>query len=749
MISSWHQSLLNRSLAYHRWHERPEHKFWHWFLLLVACVLSLVSISHYSSPTDIGEQTLTSAVHAAQTIRHNYTIQSCYGGTNANNTCTSDTDCSGGVCLNPVVAWWNLDEPSGTRYATGGSCGADCNLSDVNTVSQDATNKMEGSGAASFSIANGEYQECSDATCGGIGKLDFNSNLTMACWARRTSGGGVCNIFQKLSGSPSNGYRVQLLSGGQLQYGLYNAGSGCSTNGQSSAPVDTWHHWGIAFNDIAKTVQMYFDGKTEGSALACPTGIGDSTRNFSISQSGTSQSMDGQLDECFAANQAYTNQQVCEICRLGLDGEESDRGAQCGSCDPGAAISPPSDATPPFLSNGSPTSQLPAGTTQTTLSLTTDGNSTCKYSTTAGTSYSSMPSTFSTTGSANHSTPITGLADGQSYTYYARCQDTANNPNTSDYPISFSVASSQSPDTTPPTVSITTPANNSTISGNVTVSANASDPTVEGQTTSGVAGVTFFYDFVNQIADILTAQFTTLWNTTAISNGIHTLIARVRDAAGNLTTSNPISVTVNNTSQSGNTYYVDFDGTSGVTCNDTNPGTSQSSPWCTIPGSRTTDNSGWLRASWGSISNTNKLTAGDTIWIKAGTTYSNSEGGRIVTNNIGGTGFWSHGTNNAPIQLKVHPAWGSGHVTIDCQGMTVGQWEGCVQSYKQSGGGTDWIYIRGASQSSRFIVINSARVGMITGGGVIGRLYEYVEVAWSGYFGIENISANGVTIKIG
>ena len=697
MISSWHQSLLNRSLAYHRWHERPEHKFWHWFLLFVACVLSLVSISHYSSPTDIGEQTLTSAVHAAQTIRHNYTIQSCYGGTNANNTCTSDTDCSGGVCLNPVVAWWNLDEPSGTRYATGGSCGADCNLSDVNTVSQDATNKMEGSGAASFSIANGEYLECSDATCGGIGKLDFNSNLTMACWARRTSGGGVRNIFQKLSGSPSNGYRFQLLSGGQLQYGLYNAGSGCSTNGQSSAPVDTWHHWGIAFNDIAKTVQMYFDGKTEGSALACPTGIGDSTRNFSISQSGTSQSMDGQLDECFAANQAYTNQQVCEICRFGLDGEESDRGAQCGSCDPGPAVSPPSsDTTPPVLSNGSPTSQLPADTTQTTMQVTTNENATCKYSTTAGVSYASMSDTFSTTGSTSHSTLITGLSDGQSYTYYIRCQDTASTPNANpdDYPISFSVAAPAG-DTTPPTVSITTPANNSTVSGNATITANASDNV-------GVTGVTFFYDLVNQIADILTAPFTTLWNTTTVPDGPYTLTATARDAAGNTAISASVGVTVNNgPPPAGNVYYVDP-----VTGNNANNGTSPSTPWQNPPGTRNIADTGFYSSTWGSISTTNKIKCGDTIYLKGGATQTSAEGGAWDFDSIYYTNTCTTGSR---ITLKVatNAEWAGagGHFTLDATNVvpavagTGCDWPGIVAIHQLS-----FFQILGRSDTARFRV---------------------------------------------
>ena len=98
------------------------------------------------------------------------------------------------------------------------------------------------------------------------------------------------------------------------------------------------------------------------------------------------------------------------------------------------------DLTPPTLSNGSPSGTLSADTTSTTLSITTNENATCRYSTTTGTSYDSMTNTFTTTGGTNHSTTITGLTNGGSYTYYIRCQDEAGNANTTDYPISFSIA---------------------------------------------------------------------------------------------------------------------------------------------------------------------------------------------------------------------------------------------------------------------------------------------------------------------
>jgi hypothetical protein len=100
------------------------------------------------------------------------------------------------------------------------------------------------------------------------------------------------------------------------------------------------------------------------------------------------------------------------------------------------------DTTAPVRSSGSPSSSLAGGTTQTTLSLTTDEAATCKYGTVADTAYGSIASTFSTTGGTSHSVTVGGLADSTSYTYYVRCADVSSNVDADDYTISFSVSAS-------------------------------------------------------------------------------------------------------------------------------------------------------------------------------------------------------------------------------------------------------------------------------------------------------------------
>jgi hypothetical protein len=106
---------------------------------------------------------------------------------------------------------------------------------------------------------------------------------------------------------------------------------------------------------------------------------------------------------------------------------------------------PPPDTTPPFRTNGQPSGVLTFGTTQATLSLTTNENATCRYSQTAGVAYASMTGTFTTTGATSHSRTVTGLTNGGTYNYYVRCIDAASNANPDDFAISFSVAATSGP----------------------------------------------------------------------------------------------------------------------------------------------------------------------------------------------------------------------------------------------------------------------------------------------------------------
>src|SRR4029077_6352266 len=70
----------------------------------------------------------------------------------------------------------------------------------------------------------------------------------------------------------------------------------------------------------------------------------------------------------------------------------------------------------------------------------------------------------------------------------------------------------------------------------VTLTANASDNV-------GVVGVQFKLNGANLGAEDTTAPYSISWDTTALAAGTYTLTAVARDAAGNVTTSAPVTVT--------------------------------------------------------------------------------------------------------------------------------------------------------------------------------------------------------------
>src|SRR5438034_1270092 len=70
-----------------------------------------------------------------------------------------------------------------------------------------------------------------------------------------------------------------------------------------------------------------------------------------------------------------------------------------------SAVDSPPDTTPPVRSGGQPMGALPAGTTQTTLALTTNEAATCRYSSSAGVSYNAMTRSEERRGGTAHTTP--------------------------------------------------------------------------------------------------------------------------------------------------------------------------------------------------------------------------------------------------------------------------------------------------------------------------------------------------------
>lgn len=97
-------------------------------------------------------------------------------------------------------------------------------------------------------------------------------------------------------------------------------------------------------------------------------------------------------------------------------------------------------------------------------------------------------------------------------------------------------------DTVAPTVTITSPVDGASVSGIINVNATASD-------NLGVSGVQFYVDANPVGNEITTAPYTYNLDTTILTNGAHTLLAKAIDAAGNQGSSTQINVSVANVVQ--------------------------------------------------------------------------------------------------------------------------------------------------------------------------------------------------------
>jgi hypothetical protein len=94
----------------------------------------------------------------------------------------------------------------------------------------------------------------------------------------------------------------------------------------------------------------------------------------------------------------------------------------------------------------------------------------------------------------------------------------------------------------PPTVSISTPAANDTVSGTVTLTATAA---AASQYMVTVASVAFLVDNAS-VGTVMASPYTFMWDSTKVTNGNHTITAKVTDSAGGNATSPGVVVNVQN-----------------------------------------------------------------------------------------------------------------------------------------------------------------------------------------------------------
>jgi chitodextrinase len=130
----------------------------------------------------------------------------------------------------------------------------------------------------------------------------------------------------------------------------------------------------------------------------------------------------------------------------------------------------------------------------------------------------------------------TGLAASTEYRYNVRAFDAAGN--VSELSSTLTVTTEAVPDTEAPVVSITNPGDGALVAETVSVTASATDNV-------GVTYVEFLLDGTVVSTDS-SSPYSYSWDTTELDDGDYTLRARAYDAAGNVGTSDPVTVTVQN-----------------------------------------------------------------------------------------------------------------------------------------------------------------------------------------------------------
>lgn len=182
-----------------------------------------------------------------------------------------------------------------------------------------------------------------------------------------------------------------------------------------------------------------------------------------------------------------------------------------------------SAAVGPVRVNGGPAGLLPKGKPAVALTLDTETESVCRWSTRAGTDYDIMSSVFmSSMEGRRHQFPLRHLVAG-SHTYFVRCKDAAGTVNPADFAITFQI-----PDVTPP----------SRPEGFTAIPAGPTDINLRWEPAVDDVAVVKYWIYRDSVHVATVAAPASLHRQTALSPGKFFLFqVRAVDAAGNASAS--------------------------------------------------------------------------------------------------------------------------------------------------------------------------------------------------------------------
>lgn len=399
-----------------------------------------------------------------------------------------------------LVAHWSYDQSTGTTLTDNSGNGHTGTFGSTPTWTAGKINnslKFDGSDVVKL---------------GNITQMNGINKLTLAAWIKRTSTGSMVLLGKQTS---NQDVAIEAWSDG---YVYFQMSKGSDTYGKVALNDTAWHHVAMVFDGTqtgnANRLKAYVDGvqKTLAFNGTVGTTTTTSTTTFNIGKVGSDYS-NGQIDDTWLYARALSQAEVQDLAQVSA---------------------PAPDTTAPTSPSGLTATAVSQSQVNLSWSAATDNVGVTGYrvyrdgvaiATTSGTTYQN-----------------TGLTASTSYNYTVRAYDAAGNESADSNTAAATTLDPPAPDTVAPTVSLSSPADGATVSGIITLAATASDNV-------GVAGVKLYANGTQIGPEITTAPYSASWNTSSVANGTVQLTAVARDAAGNTTTSSPVTVTVDNVVQ--------------------------------------------------------------------------------------------------------------------------------------------------------------------------------------------------------
>ena len=430
----------------------------------------------------------------------------------------------------------NVPPPNGLVAAYGFSDGAGTTSTDFSGNGRTATiSGATWTAAGKFGNAL-SFDGVNDlVTVADANGLDLTTGMTLEAWVNPSASAGWRNLLLK---ETAGGLVYSLYANDNAPHPASTAiigGVEINTPGVTALPLATWSHVAATYDGTA--LRLFVNG-VQVNTRAASGSLSTSTGALRIGGNLVwGEYFQGLIDEVRIFNRARTPAEI-----------QTDMNTPV---DPALADSTPPSAPANLTASGS------IGAASLSWSAATDNVGVTGYNVHRATTSGFTPSAGNRIAQPSTTAYTDAGPPAGTYFYRVTAQDAAGNVGAASNQASATVTA----DGVPPAVSMTAPAAGATVSGNVTVSATASDNVA-------IAGVQFLLDGAVLGAEDTSSPYSISWDSRAATNGSHTLSARARDAAGNLTTSSATSVTTSNTGLPGLVAAYGFNAGSGTTAAD-------------------------------------------------------------------------------------------------------------------------------------------------------------------------------------